>query len=111
MPKPVQFVDSKGTFVAIQLANLMAGAARFVLSEPESPEAQDFIPLIETRFIKNCIFPQWEFLDTDRRETVLNIQVLKELGRRAREGLDPNYAMETFIPHMAMMIMEDMAQE
>jgi hypothetical protein len=111
MPKPVQFVDSKGTFVAIQLADLMAGAARFVLTEPKAPEAQDLIPLIETRFLKNCIFPQWEFIDADRRETVLNVQVLKELGHRARAGLDPNYAMERFIVEMAMMIQEDMANE
>ena len=75
------------------------------------PPGHKFVPLIETRFIKNCIFPQWEFLDTDHRETVLNIQILKELGRRAREGLDPNYAMEAFIPHIAMMIMEDIEEE
>jgi hypothetical protein len=111
MTKPIQFVDSKGTFVAIQLADLMAGAARFVLTQPKAPEAQDFIPLIETRFVKNCIFPQWEFLDADRRETVLNIQVLKEFGRRARAGLDPNYAMEEFIVKMAMMIQAEMEAE
>lgn len=111
MPKPVQFVDSKGTFVAIQLADLIAGATRFVLTEPKAPEAQDFIPLIETRFLKNCIFPQWEFIDGERRETMLNIQVLKELGRRARAGLDPNYAMDDFIVQMAVAIQEDLEQE
>jgi hypothetical protein len=97
MPKPMQFVDSKGTFVAIQLADLMAGAARFVLTEPNNPEAQDFIPLVETRFIKNCIFPQWEFLDTDLRDTVLNMEVLHELGQRARRGLSPLHLMDEFV--------------
>lgn len=111
MPKPVQFVNSKGTFVAIQLADLVAGATRIVLTKPKDPEVQDFIPLIETRFLKNCIFPQYEFIDGDCRETVLNIQVLKELARRARAGLDPNHRMDEFVVQMAMAIQEKMGSE
>lgn len=49
MPKPVQFVDSKASMVAIQLADVVAGAARFVLSQPDNPDAAPFEPLLEPR--------------------------------------------------------------
>lgn len=104
IPKPVEFLDNNTTMVAVQLADLMAGAARFVLSTPEDPEAQAFAPLIEPRCIDNCIYPQWQYIDTDLPQTELNIAVLYELGRRARAGLDPNYAIEVYVANSATRI-------
>jgi hypothetical protein len=85
----VEFLDNKTTMVAVQLADLMAGAARFILSEPENPVAAQFESLIEPRFIENCIYPQSRYIDTDLPQTDLNIAVLYELGRRARERHHP----------------------
>ena len=97
IPKPVEFLDNKTTMVAVQLADLMAGAARFVLSNPENPDALQFESLIEPRCIKNCIYPQWRHIDTDLPQTELNIAVLCELGRRAREREDPLHRIEHYI--------------
>jgi hypothetical protein len=100
MPKPVEFVDSKSTMVAIQLADVVAGAARYVLSSFGNPDATQWTPLIEPRFVKNCVYPQGRFLDLDLPQTELNVAVLCELGERARAGRDPNYAMEFTIAEM-----------
>ena len=94
MPRPVQFVDSKSTTVAIQLADVVAGAARHVLSNPVDNQWRTFI---EPRYITNCIFPQPRFLNLDLPETEVNVAILYELGRRARAGRDPNYGMDAFI--------------
>src|SRR5262249_52266230 len=100
IPKPVEFLDSKATMVAVQLADLMAGAARFVLAEPENPDAAQFKPLIEARAGADCIYPQREFISLDLPQTELNVAVLYELGRRARAGRDPNYAIEVYITNV-----------
>lgn len=100
MPKPVEFVDSKSSMVAIQLADIVAGAARYVLSDFNHPDANQWEPFIEPRCIKNCIYPQGRFIDLDLPQTELNIAVLVELGKRARAGLDPNYAIEFMIAQM-----------
>ncbi|HLG66322.1 MAG TPA: DUF3800 domain-containing protein [Acidimicrobiales bacterium] len=110
IPWPVEFLDSKTTLVAVQLADLMAGAARFALTEPESPDAAQFQPLIEPRCTKHCVYPQGVYIDTDLPQTELNIAVLAELGRRARAGLDPNYAIEVYIANAANRIEEAMGE-
>ncbi len=100
MPKPVEFVDSKSTMVAIQLADVVAGAARYVLSDSNIPDATQWVPFVEPRCVKNCIYPQCRYIDPDLPQTELNVAVLFELGKRARAGVDPNYAMEFIIPQM-----------
>jgi hypothetical protein len=106
IPKPAQFVDSKGSLVAIQLADVIAGAARFVLTKPESDEAREFRPLIKPRYLKNCLRPRWEWIDNKLAETGRNTLFLKELGKRARKGQDPNYAIE-----MSLANIEDKVEE
>ncbi|OAI45550.1 hypothetical protein AYO44_12865 [Planctomycetaceae bacterium SCGC AG-212-F19] len=108
MPKPVQFVDSKSTMVAIQLADVVAGAARHVLSHPDATE---WVPFIEPRCIKNCIYPQGHFIDPDLPQTEVNVAILSELGKRARAGRDPNYAMEFVIAQMMESVAKSMDEE
>jgi hypothetical protein len=110
IPRPVEFLDNKTTLVAVQLADLMAGAARFVLTAPENPDAAQFQPLIEPRCTKHCVYPQGVYIDTDLPQTELNIAVLYELGRRARAGLDPNYAIEIYIANAATRIEAELGQ-
>lgn len=111
MPKPVQFVDSKSTMVAIQLADVVAGAARYVLSNSDKPDATEWVPLIEPRCIKNCVYPQGRFIDFDLPQTELNVAVLVELGKRAQAGRDPNYAMELVIAQLVESIAVPMDDE
>jgi hypothetical protein len=110
IPRPVEFLDNKTTLVAVQLADLMAGAGRFVLTEPENADAAQFQPLIEPRCTKHCVYPQVVYIDTDFPQTELNIAVLYELGRRARAGLDPNYAIEVYIANAATRIEAEMGK-
>lgn len=111
IPKPVQFLDSKGSLVAIQLADVIAGAARFVLTEPDTAEAKEFQPLIEPRYVTNCVKPRWKVLDNTLAETGRNYLVLKELGRRARKGQDPNYAIELSLANIEAKVEEVMRGE
>jgi hypothetical protein len=111
IPKPVQFLDSKGSFVAIQLADVIAGAARFVLTEPENAEAKAFQAFIEPRYVKNCIKPRWECLDKNLATTGRNYLFLKELGKRARKGQDPNYAIELSLANIEDKVEEVMKGE
>jgi hypothetical protein len=104
IPKPVEFLDSKDKMVAVQLADLMAGAARFVLMEPENVDAAQFEPLIGSRYVEHCVYPQRVYVDLDLPQTELNLAVLHELGRRARAGLDPNFAIEVSIAKAATRI-------
>lgn len=110
IPKPVEFLDSKSKFVAVQLADLVAGAARFGLTARASRDAAEFQPLIEPRYTKHCVFPQEFYIDTDLPQTELNIAILRELGRRARAGLDPNYAIEIYIANVAARMEEVIEQ-
>jgi hypothetical protein len=111
MPNPVQFVDSKGSLVAIQLADVIAGATRIVLTKPETDEAKELAPLIEPRYLKNCVRPRWEFLDNDRATTGRNYLFLKELGKRARRRQDPNYAIELSLANIEDAVEEAMRDE
>jgi hypothetical protein len=111
MPKPVEFADSKSSMVAIQLADLVAGAARYVLSDPDVTSASPWLPLIEPRYIQNCLCPHWQYINTELPQTELNIAVLYELGRRARAGLDPNYAMELYVANAATRIEAAISKE
>jgi len=110
IPRPVEFLDNKTKLVAVQLADLMAGAARFVLTEPENLDAVQFRPLIEPRYMKHCVFPQSVYIDERLPQTQLNIAVLYELGLRARAGLDPNCAIDVYIANAAARIKAAMGQ-
>jgi hypothetical protein len=87
LQEPPYYIDKNG---------LVALPLRESLYELRSDAAQ-FGSLIEPRCIKNCIYPQWQHLDTGLPQTELNIGVLYELGRRARRREDPLYRIEQYI--------------
>lgn len=97
LAKPIQFVESKGAFVGVQLADLVAGAMRSTLLKPKSRDAAELRPLLEPRLLPVCIFPQPHLLNLCLPETVVNMHILAELGRRSRAGLDPLAYMPQFI--------------
>jgi len=97
LAKPIQFVESDGRFVGVQLADLFAGATRSMLLKPKTRDAAELRTLIEPRLVPMCIYPQPHLLDLRRPETVVNMHILSELGRRSRAGLDPLAYMPQFI--------------
>ncbi len=97
LAKPIRFVESKGEFVGVQLADVIAGAMRCALLKPKSREAEGLRSLLEPRELAFCIYPQPWLLDLRRPEAIVNMYILSELGRRSRAGLDPLAYMPQFI--------------
>jgi hypothetical protein len=89
LAKPIRFVESKGEFVGVQLADVVAGATRSMLLKPKSRDAAELRSLIEPRLVPMCIYPEPHLLALHRPDAVVNCCILAELGRRSRAGLDP----------------------
>ncbi len=97
LAKPIEFVESKGKFIGIQLADVVAGAVRSMLLKPGEPTSAEWRSLLMTRMVRRCVFGQSELLDLHRPEAVVNMYILSELGRRSRERLDPLAYMPQFV--------------
>lgn len=98
--KPIRFVDSKGAFVGVQLADLIGGLTRSVLLRPKSRHSQDFWPLIEDSILPMSIYPQPQFLDVNRSDVFVNLCLLAEFGRRGRANENPIQGMLELIPYL-----------
>lgn len=100
LAKPIEFVESKGNVVGIQLADVVAGAVRSMLLEPNEPTAAEWRTLLVPRMVDWCVFDQPQLLDLRQPEVVVNMCILSELGRRSRQRLDPLANMPEFIAHI-----------
>ncbi len=97
LARPIEFVESKSEVVGVQLADVIAGATRSMLLKPKARDSAEWRALIVPRMVRYCVGPQLGMLDLRRPEVVVNMYVLSELGRRARERLQPLVYMPQFI--------------
>jgi hypothetical protein len=89
LSQPISFANSNGDVVGIQLADIVAGATRHMLLKPEDYASKEWKKLLPQRMVQGCIFADKEFVDVRKMEAIVNLQVLRELGERARRRLNP----------------------
>lgn len=110
LSRPIAFAESKGVVVGIQLADVVAGAARHLLLKPDDPVSKEWRAILPRRMVQGCIFAEPNSVDVREPEVVLNLWVLRELGERARRRLDPLDAMPQRIGAMRQSVKQWAAQ-
>ena len=94
---PVQFVKSSGDAPGIQLADLFAGITRAVLEGKERGVCDQWLDQVGEITVGSGVGFEESLIDLDLPGPYHNAQILKELARRARQGLNPLDGLWEFI--------------
>lgn len=89
MNGPIEFVDSRN-HPAVQLADVIAGAAIICLRDGASEDFLSTTELLEKHMLKDSIMPDFDLVDLNRAGPAVNYAILYHLAMSADLGLDPN---------------------
>ena len=95
LARPVQLVSS-ATHAGVQLADVVSSALIQTFKEPETDWSKAVLTEIQPHLHEDCILPDLTPLDLETPQGVVNVFVLKELGTRAEQGMDPLSGMPDF---------------
>ena len=93
LAQPVQFVSSSSHF-GVQLADIVSSALLQAVKRISEDWSQEMCEEIEPHLHDDCILPNLESVDLRSPKGAINGLVLRELGERAKNGLDPVVGME-----------------
>ena len=88
LAQPVQLVSS-ATHAGVQLADVVSSALVQAFKEPETDWSQAVLAEVQPHLHEDCILPDLTPLDLATPEGAVNAFVLRELGARAEQGIDP----------------------
>lgn len=92
---PIVFMDSRNS-PAIQLADLVAGLTVAVVSEKidDQDRAKTFGAMLRPATLVDSIFPDFEMIDLNQRQPMVNYLVLYDLALRAEKNADPHEGLK-----------------
>ncbi len=88
LAEPIAFVDSRN-HPAIQLADIIAGAAIAVIANDFPPELKDIGQSIARHLLPDSILPDMDLVNPKNRSAMVNSVILYGLATRAQEHSDP----------------------
>lgn len=86
--EPIAFGNSKDN-PAIQLADILASATYYLLTNGTTAEMQPTGERIDKVMLKDSIFPDWERVDLKQRTPAVNYVMLYHLSTLAEQGANP----------------------
>jgi hypothetical protein len=95
LKKPIELVKSVD-HPGVQLADVVAGVAAFILRNPGDSDSEKWQTLYNGRIAPDSMFPDSSHVDLNRKEPCINGAVLFELAQRAKKGTDPLGGMAAF---------------
>jgi hypothetical protein len=96
LQEPVKISRASNSTPGIQIADLVAGMTRLVMTEPDEHICQDWRERVFEMVLPSSIMPDLDYVDLDKPMPRVNAHILKELARRARAGLNPLVGMGRF---------------
>ena len=95
LAQPVQFISST-THAGVQLADVVSSALVQAVKKPETDWSQAIFGEVQPHLHDDCILPDLAPLDLTTANGAVNARVLRELGARAEQGVDPLPGMPFF---------------